>query len=137
EIKCPIAFADNLAAAYPGVLVTTVENYNANPGFGAGVYPTSFVLNGFVYAFTDEGGEGDFDWGPTLGVDGTGFINPASGDGNVETTESFTIRKFDGTSFLFKEIWIYADTHAVTVAGILGGSTIASTIISAGDSWAA
>ncbi|MFO7578634.1 MAG: DUF4347 domain-containing protein [Nitrosomonas halophila] len=135
EIKCPIAFADNLVATYPGVLVT-VENYDVDPGLGS--FPTSFELNGFVYAFTDEGDEGDFGWINQYGVGDSGFVSPGSlGASNTGTTESFTIRKSDGTPFLFKEIWIFAELDDVTVAGMLNGSTIDSTIISAGDSWAA
>jgi hypothetical protein len=111
-----------------GNAAAAVLDFNTAPFSG---FPTQFQAGDFTFTFEPDGDGGDFGFQNSGGVGDSGAINAISASFpiNTSTTEFINITRTGGGNFTFGSLFIDNEgfnAQTVTVAGLLGGSTVDS-----------
>ncbi len=127
EVTHGVVEASSLApVGYDGLLVAFTDPLDTNIGIVASFQRTLGGV-GFTYAFTGDGGGGDFAYEPSNGSGNSSSVNLMSADVNISTTERVTITRSDAADFTFTSLFVNNSGGAtVTVAGYRDGALIGS-----------
>ncbi len=105
--------------------------------FSAAFFPgnlTSFTSGAFTFTFTGNGDGGDFNYFVGGGPGSNGAISAISNVPDIGTGERIDIALTGGGNFVFDSLFIDTTSEAVTVLGLLGGTTQSSQVIAAASS---
>ena len=131
-LACAAAMLVFGSGAATAATIPFVVDFNAAQPFVS--TPTSFANGGFTFTFTPDGDGGDFANADSDGEAGTRGIDFQSNSSNPTTTETITIVRTAGGTFIFDSIWIhYFSTSPLTLAvdGLLSGSSVFGTTLGA------